>query len=158
MYIFLSWIHLIAAIFWVGGMLFLSLVAVPLLKESADPAQAQRWFLPLARRFRTFVWVAITILILSGAWLLPQHVSDFLPLSEWPAMVVIKLLLVLLLIVISVGHDRIMGPKVRSIKQKVTAEWTRVDHVIVTFAPWIGRMTMILGLIIVLAGAILVRT
>ena len=158
MYIFLSWIHLTAAMFWVGGMLFLSLVAVPTLKGSVDPVQAQGWFIALARRFRTFVWVTIGILIFSGLWLLPQHLQGFLPFSGWPTLVIVKLMLVFLLIVTSVVHDRIIGPKVRGIKQKVKTEWTSADHVIVKFAPWVGRITMILGLAIVLVGAILVRS
>ncbi|WP_454064913.1 CopD family protein [Candidatus Nitrospira salsa] len=157
MYILLSWIHLTAAIFWVGGMLFLSFVAVPLLKSSADPAQALRWFLGVARRFRALVWVAIGVLVITGALLLSNHVNFSASFSDWPSSVIIKLALVFLLIVTSITHDRIIGPKVRVIKQKAFAEWTGADRFLVRFAPWIGRMTMILGLAVVLAGVGLVR-
>ncbi|WP_447968633.1 DUF4149 domain-containing protein [Nitrospira sp. M1] len=158
MYIFLSWIHLSAAIFWVGGMLFLSLVAVPLLKRETDPAQAQRWFLNVARRFRSIVWWAIVLLLLTGVLLLPQRLSFSLPLSEWPIIIIAKLSLVLLLIITSITHDRIIGPKARSIKQKASVDWSAGDRILVHFAPWIGRMTMILGLAVVLAGVMLVRS
>ncbi|GJL63805.1 MAG: hypothetical protein NPIRA04_24590 [Nitrospirales bacterium] len=158
MYIILSWIHLTAAIFWVGGMLFLSLVAVPLLKREADPAQAQRWFLNVAKRFRSFVWMAIAVLVITGFFLLSNHLDFSGPLSSWPTILMIKLALVLLLIVTSVSHDRIIGPKVRTIKQKASAEWTSADRILVRVGPWIGRMTMILGLTVVLAGVMLVRS
>ncbi|GJL60947.1 MAG: membrane protein [Nitrospirales bacterium] len=158
MYIFLSWIHLTAAIFWVGGMLFLSLVAVPLMKREVDPAQAQRWFINVARRFRSFVWIAIAILVTTGILLLSNHLDFSISLSAWPTVLIVKLVLVVLLIVTSVSHDRIIGPKVRTIKQKASAEWTSTDHVLVRIGPWIGRMTMILGLAVVLAGVMLVRS
>ena len=144
--------------FWVGGMLFLSLVAVPLLKRSEDPSQAQRWFLAVARRFRTLVWGAIGILVLTGAWLLSHHLSLSLPLSEWPTLVILKLALVLLLVLTSAAHDRLIGPKVRTIKRRLPEEWTTQDRAFVKAAPWIGRITTILGLAVVLAGAMLVRS
>ena len=155
--IMISGIHLFAAIFWVGGMLFLSLVAVPLLKREADPAQALRWFLNVARRFRTLVWIAISMLVFSGIFLLSNHVDFSVPLSSWPTLLIVKLLLVVLLILTSVSHDRIIGPKVRVIKQRHSKEWTNLDRVLVRTAPWIGRMTMLLGLAVVLAGVVLVR-
>jgi len=158
LYIILSWIHLTAAIFWVGGMLFLSLVAVPLMKGEADPAQAQRWFINAARRFRSMVWIAIGILVTTGIFLLSNHLDFSATLSSWPTILIIKLTLVLLLIVTSVSHDRIIGPKVRAIKQNASTEWSTGDRILVRVAPWIGRMTMILGLAVVLAGVMLVRS
>ncbi len=157
MYIVLSWLHLVAATFWVGGMLFLSLVAVPLLKSSTDQAQAQRWFIGVARRFRTCVWGAIAILFITGTFLLSNHI-DFASPSTWSSSVIGKLILVILLIVTSLSHDRIIGPKVRAIKLQPSTEWTSRDRILVRFAPWIGRMTMILGLAVVLAGVVLVRS
>ncbi len=158
MYILLSWLHLIAAVFWVGGMLFLSLVAVPLLKGSADPALAQRWFIGVAKRFRKFVWIAIGILVPTGVFLLSHQIDLFAPLSSWPIVLIVKLIFVVLLIATSITHDRIIGPKVRGFKQKNQTEWTRGDRILVRWAPAIGRMTMILGLAVVLAGVILVRS
>jgi len=73
--IILVWIHLIAATFWVGGMLFLSLVAVPLLKKDSDPSSAQRGFINMARRFRTFTWIALALLVITGTILLPNQVN-----------------------------------------------------------------------------------
>ena len=157
-YLIVSWIHLLGAIFWVGGMLFLSMVAVPLLKRSEAPDQAQRWFLVVARRFRTLVWVAIVILVLTGGVLLSQHLTLSLPLSEWPSTIIVKLTLVLLLIFTSVAHDRIIGPKVRNIKQQVSEEWTKSDRALVQAAPWIGRITTLLGVAVACVGVVLVRS
>jgi len=156
--IILVWIHLIAATFWVGGMLFLSLVAVPLLKKAPDPVTAQRGFINLALRFRRFVWVALALLVVTGTILLPGQVNLVTPLGEWPPAVLTKLSLVLLLVVVSLAHDQFIGPKVRILKHKPTSELTMVETILIRFSPLIGRLTMLLGLGVLLAAVFMVRT
>ena len=153
----LVWVHLTAATFWVGGMLFLSLVAVPLLKRAPDPASAQREFVNLARRFRLLVWVALSLLFVSGAILLPGYVNDANSLQNWPPSVLTKLSLVLLLIVASLAHDQIIGPKVRTLKGKSTSELASTEKILLRISPLIGRLTMVLGLAVLLAAVIMVR-
>jgi putative copper export protein len=154
----LVWIHLTAATFWVGGMLFLSLVAVPLLKKDPDPSSAQRGFINLARRFRTLVWIALSLLVITGSILLPNQVDLSISLGEWPPAVLIKLILVLLLIGISLAHDKLIAPKVRAFKHKPTSELAVVEKLLLRFSPVISRLTLLLGLAILLAALFMVRS
>jgi uncharacterized membrane protein len=154
----LVWIHLTAATFWVGGMLFLSLVAVPLLKKAPDPASAQREFVNLARRFRMLVWGALFLLILTGSILLRNLVDFSEALVDWPGSVLVKLTLVVLLIVSSVAHDRIIGPKVRTLKHKPASGHTTGEKCLLRLAPLLGRLTMLLGLAILFVAVLLVRS
>ncbi len=156
--IILVWIHLTAATFWIGGMLFLSLVAVPLLKKDSDPSSAQRGFINLARRFRTLVWAALALLVVTGTILLPGQVNLATSLGEWPPAVLTKLSLVLLLVVVSLAHDKFIGPKARILKHKPTSELTIVETILIRFSPLIGRLTMLLGLGVLLAAVFMVRT
>ena len=156
--IFLVWIHLTAATFWVGGMLFLSLVAVPLLKKAPDPSSAQRGFINLARRFRTLVWIALSILVITGSILLPNHVDLSDSLGNWPPVVLVKLSLVFLLIIVSLTHDQLMGPKVRALKHKPTSELTVMEKLFTRLSPVISRLTLLLGLAILLAAVFIVRS
>ena len=64
-------------------MLFLSLVAVPLLKKALDPAFAQREFVSQARRFRMLVWGALSLLLVTVANLFPHHLHFSAPFGEW---------------------------------------------------------------------------
>jgi putative copper resistance protein D len=152
------WIHLTAATFWVGGMLFLSLVAVPLFKKLPDPASAQLEFINLARRFRMLTWVAMFLLIVTGATLLSNYVNFSEAPVVWPPEVLIKLSLVLLLIVVSLLHDQIIGPKVRTLKLKPIAELAKTERLLLRISPLLARLTLLLGLAILFAAVSLVRS
>ena len=152
------WIHLIAATFWVGGMLFLSLVAVPLFKKVPDPASAQREFIKLARRFRMFAWVALFLLIVTGSILLQNYVNFSETPVVWPPEVLIKLTLVVSLIVVSVAHDQIIGPKVRTLKLKPIAELAKAEKLLLRISPLLARLTLLLGLAILFAAVSMVRS
>ncbi|MEO6203428.1 MAG: hypothetical protein ABIP82_09460 [Nitrospirales bacterium] len=158
LYIILVWTHLIAATFWVGGMLFLSLVAVPLLKQDSDPLSAQRGFVNLARRFRTLVWSALFILVVTGSILLGNVINSWVSIGSWPPVVLTKLALVFLLVVVSLGHDRIIGPKVRTLKSKAASELSIGEGLLLRFSPLLGRLTLLLGLGVLLAAVIMVRS
>ena len=138
-------------------MLFLSLVAVPLLKKDPDPSSAQRGFINLARRFRTLVWMVLVLLVITGAILLPHHVDLSVSPTAWPSVVLVKLLLVLLLVVASLAHDKFLAPKVRTLKRKPAAELTSLDKILIRFSPLIGRLTLLLGLAILFVAVLLVR-
>lgn len=154
----LVWIHLVAATFWVGGMLFLSLVAVPLLKVDPDPPTAQPRFVNLARRFRTLVWGALGILVVTGVVLLGNVGVFSFPLSSWPLAVIIKLTLVFILVVVSLAHDRIFGPKVRTLTQKMSSELSLGENLLLRLSPLLGRLTLLLGLGVLLSAVIMVRS
>lgn len=158
LYIILVWTHLTAATFWVGGMMFLSLVAVPLLKQDSDPISAQRGFISLARRFRMLVWSALFILVVTGLVLLVNVINFGIPLSSWPPVVLTKLILVFLLVVVSFTHDRIIGPKVRTLKSKAVSELSVGEGLLLRFSPHIGRLTLLLGLGVLLSAVIMVRS
>lgn len=156
-YFILVWLHLLAAAFYVGGMLFLSLVAVPLLKTDLDYVGTQRRFLSMARRFRSFAWGAIFVLLLTGAILLRGHVSFGEPFFDWPVTVLTKLLLVAVLLGTSITHEFFLGPKVTNIKQRPPSSWSSAEQTLVKTSPWVSRLTLVLGLAIFLSALVLSR-
>lgn len=158
LHIMLVWVHLVAGTFWVGGMLFLSLVAVPLLKQAPDPVSAQQGFVSLARRFRTLVWWALPLLVATGILLLPWWVTDFSAPLSWPSPILFKLFLVISLISASLLHDHVIGPKVRLLKQTTTSERSKSARLLLRLSPMIGRLTMLLGLAVLLAAVMIVRS
>ena len=59
-------LHVISAIFWIGGMLFLSLVIVPFLLALKDPQEKSAVYRKIGPKYRTLAWIAIIILLITG--------------------------------------------------------------------------------------------
>ena len=118
MYQFAVLLHLLAAIVWVGGTLFLVVVVVPLTRSGAIPRpQAVVLLRLMARRFRPVAWAAIGVLVATGIFLAWAHwnVSPSGLLTEDGTLVQTlraKVVLVAVAIVLSAVHDFVMGPRV----------------------------------------------
>jgi uncharacterized membrane protein len=102
----LRWIHVLAAATWIGGMLFIALVLVPVTRRLDDAALRTRLIRDTGRRFRTVGWIALGLLVLTGIGNLWLH-PIFLRSPRFHA----KLALVLLALVLSVVHDFVLGPR-----------------------------------------------
>lgn len=109
-------LHLIAAMYWTGALLFLALVASPIL-ELVRPPSFQR---QLARRFwmvtHRSMWVAIGLLVFSGVFMLFRRgmlnasmlSMDFLlsPAGK-------KIGITVVMVFLSLLHDLFLGPGAR---------------------------------------------
>ena len=158
MMIFVVWVHLLAAVSWIGGMLFLSVVLVPVLKREPFASQRALLFRTIARRFRAVVWGAITVLLFTGPLLLHQRGIPISDPSGWPRVLTTKLGLVTFLLFLTLTHDLIIGPRVGRILQLPTESRTKFDHALVVWSPWIARFSLVLTLAVLFAAVMLVRT
>lgn len=70
LYFTLVTLHILAAITWIGGVLFLALVGAPALRAVEPPSLRTALFNAIGMRFRWVGWGAVTVLLLSGTWLL----------------------------------------------------------------------------------------
>jgi len=158
MTVLLVWFHLLAAISWIGGTIFLSIVLVPVLKREPFASQKALLFRTIGRRFRAVVWGAIAVLLFTGPLLLHQRGIPIADPSGWPIVLAAKLGLVAILLILTLTHDLIIGPRVVKILQLPTESRTRLDHALVVWSPWIARFSLILALAVLLAAVVLART
>jgi len=106
MNLFFRWLHVLAAVIWLGGMLFITLVLVPVLRRIGDSALRSELIGQVGRRFRSVGWVALGLLLASGVANLlarPWYLQS-------PAFRV-KLALVVLALILSILHDFVLGPR-----------------------------------------------
>ena len=139
----LRWLHVLAAITWIGGMLFLALVLVPVTRRLEDRALRARLFHAVGLRFRTVGWIALGVLVATGLgnlWLYPSLLTT--PGFLW------KLGLVVLALVLSAVHDFYLGPQ---------AGAPGADPSIRVRASWLARINILVVLIVVLLGLSLLR-
>lgn len=111
-------LHVLAALFWLGGMFFLGLVGAPVLRKVEPPALRQELFQLLGLRFRTTGWVAVAVLVVTGVLLL--HARGLLSttvlgdLAFWRTgtgiALAVKLAAVVTMIAVSLVHDFVLGP------------------------------------------------
>jgi uncharacterized membrane protein len=132
------WLHLLAAITWIGGMVFIALVLVPVTRGLADPALRSRLVQDAGRRFRTVGWIALGALALTGLanlWLRPY--------LFWTPRFQGKLALVVLALALSVFHDFVLGPR---------AGRPGADPALRRRASWVARLNLLVVLAVVLLG------
>jgi putative copper resistance protein D len=112
-------VHVISAMFWLGGMLFLAAVGAPVLRAVEPPALRQRLFRELGIRFRTIGWAAIGLLVVTG--ILSLHYRGWL---RWEGVLGEpafwrtaagralgwKLGSVAVMVAVSAAHDFVLGP------------------------------------------------
>lgn len=151
------WIHMLSAIFWVGGMLFLTLVLAPVLRSESGKPETYLFFKKVAQRFRNGVWVAILFLVLTGPLLLSNQVSLEVPPQEWPLVVLTKLVLVCVLILFAGLHDLVLGPRAGLLKKKPQATLTTGERTLLNLSPWFARSVLVLGVAVVMTGIAISR-
>jgi uncharacterized membrane protein len=132
------WVHVLAAITWVGGMLFIALVLVPTARALGDATLRARLIRDSGQRFRAVAWIALGVLALTGLlnlWLQPAwlHSGRFHG----------KLGLVGLALLLSAVHDFVLGPR---------ASLPGADPSARVRASWIARLNVLVALAIVLLG------
>ncbi|GBD15622.1 hypothetical protein HRbin26_00513 [bacterium HR26] len=111
----IRWVHLVAAIAWIGGQLFLVLVLLPVLRRVLPSAQRTLLVAQLGRRFAVLSWIALALLVVTGflngerrgvAW-------ESLPAagSTYGQVLFAKLCLVAVVIALTLLHGQVLGPR-----------------------------------------------
>jgi copper resistance protein D len=110
------YVHVLSAIVWVGGMLFLALVVAPATRGLAPPDRA-RLFEGVGRRFRAVGWACVALLTATGLVNVAyrgvtfESVTDGRLLdSPFGRVLGLKLLVVAAMLALSVVHDFWLGP------------------------------------------------
>ena len=138
MSLLLRWIHVLAAVTWIGGMLFIALVLVPVTRRLEDPALRTRLVHEAGVRFRTVGWIALGFLVLTGLgnlWLFPAFL--------WSPRFHAKLGLVLVALTLAVIHDFVLGPR---------AGRPGADPALRVRASWVARVNVLVVLAVVALG------
>ncbi len=130
---FFLWLHVVLATFWVGGMIFLSLVIVPYIKDKPFRNEA---FQEVGARFSLYgTMITLSLLLITGlanAFLLHGGLTK--------RSIYEKLGLFALIVVVSLVHDLWAG------KKALFSERHR------RWAKWLGITNLLLGLLAVWMG------
>lgn len=149
-------LHLVAAMFWIGEMLVFSLVVGPVSRKLGDAQKRSELFYLLGGRSRPLIWGAIGLLVATGfgnLLLMRIPLGDLLRASfyhsAWGAALGLKLILVAVLLLFTMVHD--LGTAKRR-RRPPTADAERLRR----YGRLIGRFNLLLALAIVFLGVRLV--
>ena len=155
--IILIWVHLVAAVAWIGGMLFLSLVLVPILKREGFAGERRSLFQASAQRFRIIVWTSIATLLITGPILMTTSSQYLAGESGWPVVFKVKLSLVAILLGLTALHDFWLGPRI--LRERAASGQTSENiPPLARLSPWIARLALLLSLVILYLGITIART
>jgi putative copper export protein len=153
-------IHLLAALLWLGGMFFFALVGAPVLRRLEPAALRARVFAELGTAFRTVGWIAITVLLVTGA--LNLHLTGVLRggqawnpafwASPYGRALAWKLAAVAVMIAVSAVHDFVLGPRAGRLDPGSPAALRARSR-----AAWLARINALVGLGLVFAAVRLAR-
>ena len=158
MYSTLVVLHILAAVTWIGGMIFLSLVLAPLVRGRKAAPEFMALFRSAALRFRPIVWVAIAVLLATGPMLLSLRGIQVSSPTSWTGIVTVKLMLVALLLLLTLLHDLIFGPQVSRVSAIPNSQRTAGERVIFKTARWLPRLSLLIGLAVMIAATMLARS
>ena len=111
-------LHVLAAILWIGGMLFFA-VAAPVLRRVEDPALRSSLFDALGRRARVVGWICVVLLLGTGViqlrsrgWWGAGFWNDSSLLGTPLGVTLLsKLALVTVMVGVQAAHDFWLGPR-----------------------------------------------
>jgi putative copper resistance protein D len=161
-YLLAVWLHILAAITWIGGMFFLVLVVVPWLRSGGGGVDAAKFLRETGRRFRNISWVCFAIVFTTGTfalWMRGVRFGSFVS-PDWLAssfgkIFLLKLTLFATVIAVSLVHDMVVGPRATTAiaadpRSAATANLRRR-------ASHLARFNVLLALVLVALGDLIVR-
>ncbi|MDE0681283.1 MAG: CopD family protein [Candidatus Poribacteria bacterium] len=112
--LFVLWIHVIAAVVWVGGNLILAMVIVPHFRQNLPPVERIKLLTQIGKRFEPVVWGCIGVLFFTGIVniFFSIDITSPSPISDaFMRTLLIKIGLFFVLIILTVLHSMIFAPR-----------------------------------------------
>ena len=114
--VLILFLHVLAVLTWVGGLVYQVMVVAPLARGGAGDAAALRISLGCEARFRAVMWPAVGIVLFTGlvnvmnVWNNLRQIGASLP-ADFVTLLVIKLLLVVAMILLQAGQQFVVYPR-----------------------------------------------
>lgn len=152
MYMINNFVHLLFAVIWIGGMIFMNLVLMPSL-NSVDPNERGKLFGQIAKRFTIVAWGSTILLLITGIFKTPTGMLFNLS-TDYGMMITFKHILFLIMMIFGSIITFVKAPKIRKFApkpgEKPVQEFINAQGKI----KLLSGSNMILGIIILIAVSI----
>ena len=155
-------IHVLAAIIWLGGMFFIAIVMVPVLRRLEPPQMRIEVLSATAIRFRAISWIAILVLLITGVLNAINHgvtmqtisTGEFFS-SYFGKILTLKLILVFAMLVLSAIHDFILGPRLIELLSSSSPDSFQKLQKNRGYVSWLARINALFGILVVACAVML---
>lgn len=157
-------IHVLAAFIWLGGMFFIALVAVPILRKIESPAKRSEILSITAKRFRVVSWIAISVLLVTGLFNAINHgvtigliSTGVFFYSYFGKVLTVKVILVFIMVVLSAIHDFFLGPQLTDLMSSGLSNLDSLQSLKRRrqYVSWLAGANVILGILVVACAVML---
>lgn len=162
LYVTSVWLHILAAAVWIGGMAFLALILLPVMRRPEYRHLSTVLVQATGVRFRWIGWLCLGILIITGVfnvtyWGFGCHDvwNGVLWQSPFGRVLAHKVLLVVLIVLFSIIHDFKIGPRATALGRVNPASRQAIR--LRRQASWIGRLNLVLAVVVVALAVMLAR-
>lgn len=161
--ILILWLHLLAAVVWIGGLVFQLLVVRPALRRIPPSMALLRFSVSLEIRFRYMVWPAVGLVLLTGLYnvmnvLYTTALAGGSVPSAFVRLLSLKLPLVVLMIAMQAVQRFFLNPRMAASLTRLppgTAEppsdlmkHQRLSHLLNVVIVGVAVVVMLLGLLL----------
>jgi len=155
-------IHVLATIIWLGGMFFIAIVMVPVLRRLEPPQKRIEVLSATATRFRVVSWITIIVILVTGVLnainrgVTLQAISTGELFSTYFGKILaLKLTLVFAMLVLSAMHDFILGPRLVELLNTSNPDSFLKVQKNRRYVSWLARITTLLGILVVACAVML---
>ena len=156
----IRWLHVTAAVAWIGGNLILAMVIVPYFKKSVAPVERIRILTRIGKRFEPIVWGCVMVLFFTGLFNVFGAIGgDIEAIKLFMRTLGIKLILFFILVILTVIHGFFMGPRLRKAVEALDPETQELPDEIDKMRRSMALVSSLMGIVslLVLLAAVALR-
>jgi uncharacterized membrane protein len=150
----MNWLHLLATVAWIGGMIFVIAAVTPAAKETLEPPVMGRFMGSLMKKFRVMIYVSIGLLVATGIVMMfmnEESGGTFDFGNTWTLFLVLKHIFVLILIILGIYMMEVIVPKIGRLGAKgPSPEMAKAQKLQMR----IGAINFILAILILICTAV----
>ena len=153
--LFTLWLHIIAAVTWIGGNLILAMVIVPHFRQNLPPVQRIQLLTQIGRRFEPVVWGCVGVLFFTGIvniFYAVDLTSSVALSGAFMRTLLIKIGLFFVLVILTALHGMVLAPQLSAAIENLDPDLAELPPEI---RPLRSRMSIVSSLMGVISLLIL---
>ncbi len=160
--LFMLWLHVIAAVTWIGGNLILAMVIVPHFRQNLPPVRRIQLLTEIGRRFEPVVWGCVGVLFFTGIVNIFYAVDFTSPTALSGAFMrtlLIKIGLFFVLVILTALHGMVLAPQLAAAVENLDPDLEELPPEIKPLRSRMSIVSSLMGVVslLILLAAVALR-